>query len=142
MAVQVAVFADEPSFWRNGDIDIFATYKGAPHARDRLVRNCHLRFVGITERYEHTEENSHICFQRVENYGYEGDSDDRAFVQLIIGKPGIYDATRLLDAFDLDICKCAIMTDRFIIQRPFHTFLFRTMLNPGHSCLIIHDDRY
>ena len=71
----------------------------------------------------------------------EGDSDDRAFVQLIIGKPGIYDATRLLDAFDLDICKCAIMTDRFIIQRPFHTFLFRTMLNPGHSCLI-HDDRY
>ena len=60
MAVQVAVFADEPSFWRNGDIDIFATYKGAPHARDRLVRNCHLYCAGISERYEHSDENNLI----------------------------------------------------------------------------------
>ena len=60
MAVQVAVFADEPSFWRNGDIDIFATYKGAPHARDRLIRNCHLYCAGISERYEHSDENNLI----------------------------------------------------------------------------------
>jgi len=49
VAVQVAVFPDEPSIWRNGDIHIFATCTGAPHARARLENNCNLYCTGISE---------------------------------------------------------------------------------------------
>ena len=60
----------------------------------------------------------------------------RSFVQLIVGKTGIDDATALLDSFDLDICKCAITANRFIIPRPFQTFLFETMLQPALKSLL------
>ena len=136
VAIQVALCPDDTSFWRNGDIDIFVTCAAAPHARDRLTDNCHLYYVGKSERYEHSEENSLICFQRVENYSYVGDPMGRSFVQLIVGKTGIDDATALLDSFDLDICKCAITANRFIIPRPFQTFLFETMLQPALKSLL------
>ena len=57
-------------------------------------------------------------------------------VQLIVGKPCILDATQLLENLDLDICKCAITTDKFMIPRPFQTFMQETMLIPAHRRLL------
>ena len=63
------------------------------------------------------------------NFQHEG------FVQLIIGKPHVKDATKLLHHFDIEICKCAFSASKVYIPAAVETFAGRTFITPARHAL-------
>jgi hypothetical protein len=57
------------------------------------------------------------------------------FVQLIIGKPHVKDATKLLRHFDIEICKCAFSASKVYIPAAVETFAGRTFITPARHAL-------
>ena len=57
------------------------------------------------------------------------------FVQLIIGKPHVKDATKLLRHFDIEICKCAFSASKVYIPAAVETLAGRTFINPARHAL-------
>ena len=60
---------------------------------------------------------------------------DEGFVQLIIGKPHVKDATKLLHHFDIEICKCAFSASKVYIPAAVETFAGRTFITPARHAL-------
>jgi len=65
------------------------------------------------------------------DYNYK----DYGFVQLIIGKPHVKDATKLLRHFDIEICKCAFSASKVYIPAAVETFAGRTTITPARHAL-------
>ena len=57
------------------------------------------------------------------------------FVQLIIGKPHVKDATKLLRHFDIEICKCAFSASKVYIPAAVETLAGRTFITPARHAL-------
>ena len=57
------------------------------------------------------------------------------FVQLIIGRPEVKDATKLLRHFDIEICKCAFSASKVYIPAAVETFAGRTFITPARHAL-------
>ena len=57
------------------------------------------------------------------------------FVQLIIGRPHVKDATKLLRHFDIEICKCAFSASKVYIPAAVETLAGRTFINPARHAL-------
>ena len=60
---------------------------------------------------------------------------DEGFVQLIIGKPHVKDATKLLRHFDIEICKCAFSASKVYIPAAVETLAGRTFITPARHAL-------
>ena len=65
------------------------------------------------------------------DYNYK----DYGFVQLIIGKPHVKDATKLLRHFDIEICKCAFSASKVYIPAAVETLAGRTFITPARHAL-------
>jgi len=63
------------------------------------------------------------------NFQHEG------FVQLIIGRPDVKDATKLLRHFDIEICKCAFSASKVYIPAAVETLAGRTFITPARHAL-------
>ena len=63
------------------------------------------------------------------NFQHEG------FVQLIIGRPEVKDATKLLRHFDIEICKCAFSASKVYIPAAVETLAGRTFITPARHAL-------
>ena len=63
------------------------------------------------------------------NFQHEG------FVQLIIGRPEVKDATKLLRHFDIEICKCAFSASNVYIPAAVETLAGRTFITPARHAL-------
>ena len=61
--------------------------------------------------------------------------NDVGFVQLIIGKPHVKDATKLLRHFDIEICKCAFSASKVYIPAAVETLAGRTFITPARHAL-------
>ena len=57
------------------------------------------------------------------------------FMQLIIGRPHVKDATKLLQHFDIEICKCAFSASKVYIPAAVETLAGRTFINPARHAL-------
>ena len=57
------------------------------------------------------------------------------FLQLIIGRPHVKDATKLLRHFDIEICKCAFSASKVYIPAAVETLAGRTFINPARHAL-------
>jgi len=57
------------------------------------------------------------------------------FVQLIIGRPHVKDATKLLRHFDIEICKCAFSASKVYIPAAVETLAGRTFITPARHAL-------
>ena len=60
---------------------------------------------------------------------------DEGFVQLIIGRPHVKDATKLLQHFDIEICKCAFSASKVYIPAAVETLAGRTFITPARHAL-------
>ena len=60
---------------------------------------------------------------------------DEGFVQLIIGRPNVKDATKLLRHFDIEICKCAFSASKVYIPAAVETLAGRTFITPARHAL-------
>ena len=63
------------------------------------------------------------------NFQHEG------FVQLIIGRPDVKDATKLLRHFDIEICNCAFSASKVYIPAAVETLAGRTFITPARHAL-------
>jgi hypothetical protein len=61
--------------------------------------------------------------------------EHEGFVQLIIGRPHVKDATKLLRHFDIEICKCAFSASKVYIPAAVETLAGRTFINPARHAL-------
>lgn len=59
----------------------------------------------------------------------------RISVQLIIGRPEVKDATKLLRHFDIEICKCAFSASKVYIPAAVETLAGRTFITPERHAL-------
>ena len=69
-------------------------------------------------------------------FAYDYCLDDSTCLQLIIGEPEVTDAWRLLDSFDLEICKCSFDGSRFRVPAPGNTFAGRTAFMPQQRAVV------
>ena len=61
--------------------------------------------------------------------------EHKGFVQLIIGRPHVKDATKLLHHFDIEICKCAFSASKVYIPAAVETLAGRTFITPARHAL-------
>ncbi|ACO66109.1 predicted protein, partial [Micromonas commoda] len=61
--------------------------------------------------------------------------EHKGSVQLIIGRPDVKDATKLLRHFDIEICKCAFSASNVYIPAAVETLAGRTFITPARHAL-------